>query len=327
MYNYPDITRFVSSLPLQPYECAYCESTFASSGNLRDHEGTHFGIKSGRICKADECDVTATYGDPGGKAVRCKGHATCDMINVAARRCATDGCEIIPCFERPDDPGFRYCAEHAGVDRVNVKGFKCPHGGKLALCKGAVCRLKMGKHSQVEIFVTSVAFIILGGSPDDIDGFTESMTYRHWYDAANGKRTRIEPDLVMADSEGERWVVEYDGRYAHESVAERDAMKTAELVKAGFTVLRIRDRLPEIAVDGCVNVPVSGSWKFEFIGKTVAAAMGGFETEAEWSALWRQANSLAERTILQFHNDRATQKQDVITNHFAPAAAAAAAST
>jgi hypothetical protein len=97
----------------------------------------------------------------------------------------------------------------------------------------------------------------------------------------------------------------HDGSLWHKDIIERDVGRTVALVDNGYSVLRSRDRLKPIP--GAVNVQVDSSKGVKAISQSVAQALGVRNTE--WSNMWRKADSLARRAILQLSQRYAQVRQ------------------
>jgi hypothetical protein len=92
---------------------------------------------------------------------------------------------------------------------------------------------------------------------------------------------------------------EYDGSYWHSDKLELDTAKTVEILKAGHTVLRVRDRLPELEIvhENYRCVTIDERTGHETVAKEVCTQLWGDTTPKEFAELWIKSKSLAERAF------------------------------
>jgi hypothetical protein len=84
-----------------------------------------YSTKNSKICEHAFCTKQPSFGPPGTRYLRCKDHIKPGDVNLRARKCGVDGCEITPAFGPPNtNKGFR-CLKHKLDTDINVKAKHC----------------------------------------------------------------------------------------------------------------------------------------------------------------------------------------------------------
>ena len=94
------------------------------------HKTEGYVYKNGNlnICKADGCSVSASYGQEGSKVrVFCVKHREPDMVIVGHRTCENAECSKIPVFGFEKPPKF--CRDHREPGMTDLLTKKCEHEG------------------------------------------------------------------------------------------------------------------------------------------------------------------------------------------------------
>jgi hypothetical protein len=181
---------------------------------------------------------------------------------------------------------------------ANVTTQKCSHGRPLALCLGDICGVRVGGHSVPEFFTTAAYHILKVGADADLESYIQAIDKRvHTPDGRH-----IKPDYLL-----DQIVVEFDGWYYHHEQTLEDMRKTEALSTLGYTVVRFRDELPDIA--GAINYSVHASDSLEDLVAQVFAHLGSEFTRAAWL----RVDSLARRAILYKQQKGASVQQTSIT--------------
>lgn len=77
----------------------------------------------GRLCEICQ-SKQASFAEPGGKARRCKGCSSPDMVNVRSKRCKE--CDKIACYGTPGSKTSEYCMEHGEpLGMVDIRNPTC----------------------------------------------------------------------------------------------------------------------------------------------------------------------------------------------------------
>lgn len=85
--------------------------------------------KSTKICRHPGCTKQPSFAPPGFKYLRCKEHKIEGDVNVRARKCEFDGCEITPAFGPPNQNNGYRCLKHKLDSDINVKKKYCQFKG------------------------------------------------------------------------------------------------------------------------------------------------------------------------------------------------------
>jgi EsV-1-7 cysteine-rich motif len=315
-------TQPVFGLPGErPTCCATCKTPdMVNVKNSTCPCGTqpHFGLPGERStccskCKTPDmvdvkhstcpCGTHPSFGLPGESASCCATCKTPDMVDVKHSTC--------PCATRPSFglPGERAtcCAKCKTCDMVDVKTKMCEHGSRLRLCSGSAATCGKSLYGRSKEEVRMMAFVYMCCTDNDsLQDFLSSLLLKYtpqdssWVnDCEERVRSVINVDMVLDTPLGNLYV-EYDGQYYHQNKQSHDTATTTQLLGSGARVLRIRDRLPPLAVQSdhyqCVNV--DARWSTEQVARKVHVEL--FNSTVEWSKLWQTARSLGERAIAHF---------------------------
>lgn len=84
-----------------------------------------YSTKYAKICEYPHCSKQPSFGPPGSRYLRCKAHMKPGDVNVRARKCGVDGCEVTPAFGPFGSTKGIRCLKHKLDTDVNVKKKKC----------------------------------------------------------------------------------------------------------------------------------------------------------------------------------------------------------
>ncbi|KAG5187354.1 hypothetical protein JKP88DRAFT_243868 [Tribonema minus] len=253
------------------------------------------------------CDVKhATYEIPElpglGFCRVCGGPDAVYIYEKIYKMCATCG-NVQPCYEKPGEPGIRYCRSCAGDDAIDVIHKRCTHGRRLEHCLGQICHINnIGTRSIEEMFPDATAFIQWTGG-DDIETFIHALSHR----------LQLGDLCIMPDMLVDKQAFFHDGHRYH-AHKPKDALDAVALLGAGYTVTRTRDRLPDLQVPGVLNVSVNANKGHKEVSHDLATSLG--VSDSDWPAMWRRAESLANRAILKLGDRYAQSRQTSIDDFF-----------
>ncbi len=289
----------------------------------KDHKFTGMENLRKARCIKDGCTTIPCFGYvDSGKPTHCSTHRLTNMTDLKNRKCIVPSCFTQPTFGFHGDENATHCREHALPEMVDVKHRLCEHGVRKHHCTGdsVTCGRTLKGRSRSEIY--QVAFIytcccIENSQQANLARVLCNMSFKFtpknssWTQRVNGGRFH---KFFSVDGKFQykkaQLIMEYDGMYWHRDHVSLDTVKTQELLSAGFTVLRIRDRLPALDIQHdnyfCVNVnECDGSemtakivWEKFFCKFTEKS-----ETDETWDMLWRTSSAMADQIIEHFLSD------------------------
>lgn len=268
-------------------------------------------------CKTDDmtnirvahcsCGKVCVFGYSDEKPTHCDSCKLNGMENVRSLRCE---CGTVAIFGYTDGPAIR-CLQCKDHDMIDVKHNKCRHGSRSDLCTGNkdTCGKTLKGRSKAELYQAALVYMCLCDREDKLPniedfirclGLTFTPKNSNWTQNASRKRSRINVDAVFFDT----FCFEYDGRYYHADTIELDTAKTEEILSAGYTILRVRDRLSELDVQHeyyrCVTVDERLGHKE--VAKQVWQTLWPDTMPNDWPKLWMGTQSLADQAIVHFHS-------------------------
>jgi len=280
-----------------------------------------------RRCNHPECTTQPYYGFPDdASATRCKAHADSGMIDIKNRRCNHSECTTHPCYGFPDDAIATRCKAHADSSMIDVLHRRCEHGTRLKYCteNNKTCGKRLSGRSKTEIYQTAMVYSCICAQTQtsaDLNDYLGSIQLHYtpqddsWLNDC-GEENRIK-SVINVDAIFGKIHTEYDGQYWHVHKLQTDTAKSTELLKAGMTVLRIRDRLPPLDIEHpqFISVDVDERSGHEVVAKKVAEQVFSNVVNSEgWPNIWKTAKSLAERAIESFMNTDQMRMTDFFTN-------------
>lgn len=263
-----------------------------------DHAGPGYANNITARCATEGCTKLAYYFIPGTTTRFCIDHKGEEMDRIV-KKCRAAGCKERAMFNFAhiqEEEGSLFCTVHKEERMINTEHKLCEHGGtRASRCLGSVCGVNLSGRSKEEVFVMAATYLAL----DSID----TTDYDH-FEAALMKTVAIGGIAVNPDAVFGNIVVEYDGKFFHASAGsyERDRAKTISLIDSGYTVIRYRNRLDDINVEGCISIPLDytsdeGRDGIEEMCRAIVEARMAIADEG-WAQMWSRIDALARKFIL-----------------------------
>ncbi|KAI9028726.1 hypothetical protein DFJ74DRAFT_659948 [Hyaloraphidium curvatum] len=279
------------------YLCDICEKAFAYSGNRDKHVAFHLGVKK------FFCDYPLPDGSVCGKGWVQKSSLTnhkrihtgekpfvciCDLPDGTSCESAfSDPSALrshirIHTGERPYICGIigsdgNQChvamSRSSDLTKHRETHLPCEHGSRMSCCTGdeRTCGKLLVGRSVPEIHaVVATMYCLLGSRwPEEPDLATDVVVEAMKRTVAAPKSQdfvsgRISPDAVI-EVEGRHVAIEFDGTYRHgtDEVREQDEKKTHHLLASGMRVIRFRDKMEKLEVEGAQQFVVDSSKRIQ----------------------------------------------------------------
>lgn len=225
---------------IQDQKPTHCQS--CADSNMRDVIN-RFCI----VCKTTRASFGITT------PTHCKDCSTADMRDVVSRMC--DECGIKhPSYGQMGSITPSHCAPCARKmgNLVRVLGV-CDHGKSLQNCTGDyTCGSSLNGRSKEECYALA-AFFLADLNVPSTGTICTAMERKIDFVPQNEfiRSGTISPDAVF-----QKLCIFYDGHYFHKKTTEPDMAKTQALIDMGYTVIRIRNGIPPLDIEGCRNIVI-----------------------------------------------------------------------
>lgn len=269
------------------FRCSMCDREFPEKLRLKAHEKTHLPMdQREKPYPCPNTDCNRRFFSSG----HAKHHDLVDHKHERPFPCPDPQCDLA--FHSEQKQTYHYIAIHSTLkphscpdcgaaynnpgtlSRHRQHHIPCPHGANMAVCKGdKTCNKKLSNRSPAELHAVVAAMFAIKGD-EWIDGDRITVV-REVLAALEGTvesdvmaRGKISVDALFENDE-EKIVIEYDGRGFHEETVEQDMRKTKSLLEQGYRVIRFRDRLEPLGVDGAEEYKVTGVRSYPYLRRQV----------------------------------------------------------
>jgi hypothetical protein len=186
----------------------------------------------------------------------------------------------------------------------------CEHGSLKVRCtkNAKTCGLTLSSRSIEEIYQASVVYTCLAIQNNASPDLSELIiAVQEKYVCSHDSKT-INVDAVFGSM-----IFEYDGHYWHHDKVDEDRSKTMRMLKDGYSVIRVRDRLDSLSIleSGYTEININSRLGHQEVGKATCREAFA-DICCDYISVWRTAEQLATGLLLHLYDS----KQTLMPQHF-----------